>query len=110
MKVQIHMRKWADTHTFYSWDENKEFPNFKIVEERKEALDVSNTHEALEWLQNNHPEFAIGASICAENGDFLLDASMDYYVSEYLTGRRFPNIPAKVLAEVVARAKNLSPV
>ena len=83
--VRITGRKWNLKRQYYSWDSEKKFPTYNTEEEREFTLETNDVNEAYLWMLENHPEFAVGCGVVADNGNFLFDANLDYYVYELKT-------------------------
>ena len=70
MKITVYGRRYSETAKYYSWDVNKEFPNFEKVDEQVWEIEAETLRDGERWLAENHPDMYMGGNIVCENGDF----------------------------------------
>ncbi len=86
--VIIYGRRYGEKPNYYDWDDEKKYPYFDIIEERKfELEDIEDIDEAELWLMVFYPKYYMGCSIInEEQRSFSLVAvpceEYDHYMTE----------------------------
>lgn len=72
MKVTVIGRMYSDEATYPTWDADKAFPHYALVEEQTWEIEAATLRDGEKWLAHNHPAYYMGANIICENGDFAM--------------------------------------
>ena len=72
MKIKVIGRKYSEKESYYSWDADKQFPNYEEDEVLIWEIEAETLDNGILWLAENHPDYYMGANVVCGNGDFAM--------------------------------------
>lgn len=76
------LHTFSDEKSYYSWDKEKKFVTFEIIDSEQIKFTANSLDEAEDYIIRNYPDRCCGYGISGDNDSFLCDAVKDYYYEE----------------------------
>ena len=76
------LHTFSNEKSYYSWDKEKKFVRFEILDSEQIKFTANNLDEAEAYIIKNYPDRCCGYGISGDNGSFLCDVVNDCYYGE----------------------------